>query len=81
MRGDLKQIEFLERPASATPTPEIGEAGESFGEIIEAEELDLTPTPTQNSGVLTGLRRAGLIIAVAVFVIILIIAAITRSRG
>lgn len=80
MRGSLQPITHLEGEVeAAVAPPEREEPAEEFGEII----AEPTPTPTiaPQPGVLGGIRRVGLIAIIALFIIVLIIAAITRSRG
>jgi hypothetical protein len=81
MRGSIEPLNFEGKvEAAQAPPEEKEEPAESFGEIIE----EPTPTPTpipQQPGVLGGIRRAGIIALAIFFVIILAIAAITRSRG
>ncbi|OGY16590.1 MAG: hypothetical protein A2785_03285 [Candidatus Chisholmbacteria bacterium RIFCSPHIGHO2_01_FULL_49_18] len=78
LRGAMQPISFLEGPAPApTPTPQSGQPAENFGQIIEQP----TPTPAESKGFLGGIQRVGLIAVIVVFVLILVIAAITRARG
>lgn len=81
MNGTIQPftIEGEVQPAQTKPE-EKQEPAEDFGEIIE--EPTPTPTPTlQRSSIFGGIKRAGIIAIVLIFVIIIIIAAITRSRG
>jgi hypothetical protein len=73
MRGNLSSIDFLDRPAPPTPTPEP----ERIDEIIDDEE---EPLSTRQRLAL-GLRRAGLVALVALVALIGLIFVITRSRG
>jgi len=80
LRGAMQPISFLEGPAPApTPTPQSGQPAENFGQIIE--QPTPTPTPAESKGFLGGIQRVGLIAVIVVFVLILVIAAITRARG
>jgi len=81
LRGTMQPISFLEGPApTPTPTPQSGQPAENFGEIIEQQPTP-TPTPAESKGFLGGIQRVGLIAVIVVFVLILVIAAITRARG
>jgi len=80
MQGAVQSIRFLEgTPQPTAPTARTTPA-QSFGEIVEQPEASPTIAP-QTGGFFSGVRRAGVIVAVVLFVIILIIAAITRARG
>jgi hypothetical protein len=71
----------LEGPAPVpTSTPQSQQPAENFGEIIEQQPTP-TPTPAESKGFLGGIQRVGLIAVIVVFVLILVIAAITRARG
>lgn len=82
MRGNIQSVSFLESAVEAAQAPpaEREEPAEEFGEMIEEPTPTPTPTPEQPR-VLSGLQRAGIIFIIVVFVLILIIAAITRARG
>lgn len=82
MRGNIQPVSFLESAVEAAQAPpaEREEPAEEFGEMIEEPTPTPTPTPEQPR-VLSGLQRAGIIFIIVVFVLILIIAAITRARG
>ena len=82
MRGNIQPVSFLEGAVEAAQAPpaEAEKPAEEFGEMIEEPTPTPTPTP-QEPRVLSGLQRAGIIFVIVVFVLILIIAAITRARS
>jgi len=81
MQGNLQSIQYLETGTPQTPTGQEVKPAEKFGEILTQPSPKPTPTVTQQKGILSGISRIGVIFAVVLFVIILIIAAITRARG
>lgn len=78
-RGFMSSIDILEK-GTPEDTTEATEPAESFAEILEQP----TPTPTITTvtgGITSGLRRTGIYFAVGVFILLLFIAFLTRSRG
>jgi hypothetical protein len=87
MRGSVQPIEFLETTQPTTEIPEEQEVtptqpAESFGEILEQPLPSPTPTPTAApTGLFATLRRGGVILVAIAFIVLLILAYLTRSRG
>lgn len=80
MTGSLQPIEFLERPASPTPTPE--EDGENGEEVVEvAPEEEVQEQMSTKEKLIVGLKRAGIIAGFALVALIGLIFVITRMRG
>lgn len=71
MRGAVETINFLDRPQSPTPTPE-GEAAEE----VELEE----EKPSAGKKLLTALRRAGIVILLALAAVMGLVFVLTRSK-
>ena len=80
MQGNVQPISFLEGAPQPTPAPTKTTPAQKFGELVEQPQASPTIAP-QQGGFLSRIRGAGIIIAIVIFVIILIIAAITRARG
>jgi hypothetical protein len=79
-RGIVESVEFLETGESGV-TQLPTEPAETFGEILEQPTPALTATPTPEEGSLfSRIRRGGIILAVGVFVVLVVLAILTRSR-
>lgn len=74
MQGSLEPIPLLEQPVTVTPTPEEEEVISPEEEMVDEQES------STRQRVVTGLRRAGLIIFVVLITIIGLIFIITRTR-
>lgn len=77
MEGFLEPIPLLERPTTPTPEPEEGLEGEAE---TAGEQPDKEKQSTTRGRVVTGLRRAGLIIFVVLVTMVGLIFVITRTR-
>lgn len=72
MRGAVETINFLDRPQSPTPTPE--------GEAAEEEEVAEEEKPSAGQRLLTALRRAGIVILLALAAVMGLVFVLTRSK-
>lgn len=80
-RGLVDQIEILKK-GIPTDEAETTEPAESFGEIIKQPTPIPTLIPTDGGGgFLSGVKRTGIFFAVGIFVLLLFIAFLTRSRS
>src|SRR3990172_8158779 len=77
MRGEIKEVEFLEEAATPTPTPAEEEEAVSEEEKVEAPVQALST----RQKLLFALRLAGIAALVALVAIIGLIFVVTRSRG
>ncbi|KKQ52269.1 hypothetical protein A2865_02355 [Candidatus Woesebacteria bacterium RIFCSPHIGHO2_01_FULL_39_17] len=77
MKGEIKEVEFLEEAATPTPTPAEEEEAVSEEEKVEAPVQALST----RQKLLLALRRAGIAALVALVAIIGLIFVVTRSRG
>jgi len=77
MQGSVEPIEFLRRPTSPTPTPEVRE---DTGPGSEEQKTDTSQLSTRDK-LLLALRRAGIAAVIALVAIVGLIFVVTRSRG
>ncbi len=87
MRGSVQPIPLLtsgqaQVPETQVTSPEATGPAENFGEILEeAEPIPAPAVEESTAGILGFLRKGGVVLAVGIFVILLILAILTRARG
>jgi hypothetical protein len=71
MKGAVQNITFLERPTTPTPTPE--------GQPTQVEQKNQSQSTSDK--LITGLKRAGLVSALAIIALIGLVFVLTRPRS
>lgn len=79
MRGEVKQIAFLEEEVSPTPTPEEEEGVKEEG--AEEEKAQEVAQLSTREKLVLALKRAGVAALLALVAIVGLIFVVTRSRG
>lgn len=82
MQGAVQPITFLDRPTTATPTPEEDQQDEDQenGGILEEADQPEEELTTRDKLIL-GLKRAGIVAFFALIALVGLIFVVTRSRG